>query len=606
MYNDEEGGMAKAQLLKIENYAKKLNDMIHPDDELEAWVQSKLSVVAAYMGDIKHYLDYELQKFGEGGSVDKDLEMYEIEFTWDKSDDDDFDSRTVKIWANSIEEAQKLAKDKFSPYYKGFKITEVEKEENDEEDMVVEIVVVYKDLEKDGGHKHTERYLVRAEGVEEAKNIATEMWEEAWVLSDLSIFEVLTDEEYRSKYLSRRDNFGKGGKVKKKWIQDALSSGNKGALRKTAKRKKLITGDEPLSMSDLKKLQKMGGKTAKRAYLAETLRSFDRGGGIGDIAIREQGSTFEEDYKEAREWIGEEKWNNMNLDERKEATYMLKAKGYIGYPDWYEDVETISAMQYAKGGGVDRYNLSFNYNPSVFKTEDAKAIVKKYTSDWSHDNDLDEVSFYVQGLSKEKVEELSRELKMEDVYNIEYELSRYKYAKGGGVSQYKKFGEDNIKLRNFDLGKLDRFEEMQYNNFVKTLTKAEALQILINNVEGDYSQLSPSLSKIAEEQYPSEEFETEYARRLFLLRSNINPTSQLAKGGKVGLSKNDIEILGVPRSKISEKEWQSILRMAKYQDGATFILKDEKGLDVVPQTEYEWYIKEKYDSEFDSRIHPRK
>lgn len=63
--DDYEGQMAKAQLMKIENYAKKLNDMIHDQDELEAWVQAKLSVVAAYMGDIKHYLDYELEKAGE-------------------------------------------------------------------------------------------------------------------------------------------------------------------------------------------------------------------------------------------------------------------------------------------------------------------------------------------------------------------------------------------------------------------------------------------------------------------------------------------------------------------------------------------------------------
>ena len=62
-YQDYEGDMAKSQLMKIENYARKLNEMIHPDDELEAWVQSKLSVVAAYMGDIKHYLDYELKYF---------------------------------------------------------------------------------------------------------------------------------------------------------------------------------------------------------------------------------------------------------------------------------------------------------------------------------------------------------------------------------------------------------------------------------------------------------------------------------------------------------------------------------------------------------------
>lgn len=64
---DYEGDMAKAQLQKIEKYAKHLNEMIHPEDELEAWVQAKLSVIAAYIGDIKHYLEYELQESGEMG-----------------------------------------------------------------------------------------------------------------------------------------------------------------------------------------------------------------------------------------------------------------------------------------------------------------------------------------------------------------------------------------------------------------------------------------------------------------------------------------------------------------------------------------------------------
>jgi hypothetical protein len=73
---DYDGDMAKAQLQKIETYAAKLNEMIHPQDELEAWVQAKLSVVAAYMGDVKHYLDYELQKIGEGEVEEKEEKEY--------------------------------------------------------------------------------------------------------------------------------------------------------------------------------------------------------------------------------------------------------------------------------------------------------------------------------------------------------------------------------------------------------------------------------------------------------------------------------------------------------------------------------------------------
>ena len=101
---------------------------------------------------------------------------------------------------------------------------------------------------------------------------------------------VMVDEKYgdeikwanTSSTDDEEEEYAKGGKVKsKKWIQDALSGGkNKGALRRTAAKKGLLRGDENLSKTDLKKLQKMGGTTAKRAHLAETLRKFDEGGDV--------------------------------------------------------------------------------------------------------------------------------------------------------------------------------------------------------------------------------------------------------------------------------------------------------------------------------------
>jgi len=78
-------------------------------------------------------------------------------------------------------------------------------------------------------------------------------------------------------------HFEKGGSVKSKyWIKKALSGNKyKGALRKKAMKEGLLRNDnEKLSMTDLNKLQKMGGKTAKRAYFAKTLRSFDNDGDV--------------------------------------------------------------------------------------------------------------------------------------------------------------------------------------------------------------------------------------------------------------------------------------------------------------------------------------
>jgi hypothetical protein len=75
--------------------------------------------------------------------------------------------------------------------------------------------------------------------------------------------------------------------TKNKWIQDAIK--HRGALRKTATKEGLIKGDEKLSMSDLNKLEKEGGKTAKQASLAKTLRSFADGGVIASNIIMQLG-----------------------------------------------------------------------------------------------------------------------------------------------------------------------------------------------------------------------------------------------------------------------------------------------------------------------------
>lgn len=56
----------------------------------------------------------------------------------------------------------------------------------------------------------------------------------------------------------------------------------------------------------------------------------------------------------------------------------------------------------------------------------------------------------------------------------------------------------NRALKNFDVNLLDSFEFMQYSEYIQTMSKEEALQILINNVENDFSQLSEALQELAE------------------------------------------------------------------------------------------------------------
>lgn len=140
-YNDPAGDMAKAQLQKIEMYAAKLNEMIHPDDELESWVQSKLARVSTDMGDVKHYLDYELKKMGHGGQTDEGINLFHVAFKYEEEgegEDDDKDIvRIVQVYACCKDEAEKIASEKYGPYYDDFEIVEIDNKGWDEEDELL-------------------------------------------------------------------------------------------------------------------------------------------------------------------------------------------------------------------------------------------------------------------------------------------------------------------------------------------------------------------------------------------------------------------------------------------------------------------------------------
>jgi predicted transcriptional regulator len=54
---DHEGEMAKSQMLKTMKYAADIMNMIDDTTELPAWVQSKLTKIADYIGAVKHYME---------------------------------------------------------------------------------------------------------------------------------------------------------------------------------------------------------------------------------------------------------------------------------------------------------------------------------------------------------------------------------------------------------------------------------------------------------------------------------------------------------------------------------------------------------------------
>lgn len=66
--SDKEGKYVKIQLKAICEYATKLKEMIRPDDELPAWVQSKLAVIKSDIDEVYHYLDAIADEQGETDS----------------------------------------------------------------------------------------------------------------------------------------------------------------------------------------------------------------------------------------------------------------------------------------------------------------------------------------------------------------------------------------------------------------------------------------------------------------------------------------------------------------------------------------------------------
>ena len=59
--HDLEGDMAKDQLKKIAKYALGLYAVLEDNQELESWVQAKITLADDYVSKVKHYLENELQ-----------------------------------------------------------------------------------------------------------------------------------------------------------------------------------------------------------------------------------------------------------------------------------------------------------------------------------------------------------------------------------------------------------------------------------------------------------------------------------------------------------------------------------------------------------------
>ncbi len=92
-HEDHEGSMAKRQMFKTAEYATIIFDMLDDNEELPAWIQSKLTKVADYIGVVKHYLEYD-HVMGE--KLDKDADAGDYVKDFQDSDAPQFKGKSKK------------------------------------------------------------------------------------------------------------------------------------------------------------------------------------------------------------------------------------------------------------------------------------------------------------------------------------------------------------------------------------------------------------------------------------------------------------------------------------------------------------------------------
>ena len=77
--DDLEGEMAKNQLINIAKYAIAMAKGLDDNQELESWVQSKITLAQDYVSKVKHYLETELQVDFQDPDIDSLLKKEENE-----------------------------------------------------------------------------------------------------------------------------------------------------------------------------------------------------------------------------------------------------------------------------------------------------------------------------------------------------------------------------------------------------------------------------------------------------------------------------------------------------------------------------------------------
>lgn len=172
-----------------------------------------------------------------------------------------------------------------------------------------------------------------------------------------------------------------------------------------------------------------------------------------------------------------------------EIRYKLKGNNFGQQIESGQKFKSLISKTFENQSGENIYPENF-IKEIAYTGKIVKSDGSNYLKDYSYKGTLTKFQF----LDNKDFLESLKYLDRPSIKSLKFEQGGVMMAHGGNI---------DMELADFDLDNLDDFETFQFNHFLSSLGKAGALQVLINNVEGDYSQLSPELAELAEMQMGS-------------------------------------------------------------------------------------------------------
>ena len=195
--DNHEAAMARADLYKLANYSMKLFKMIQEGQELEGWVQAKITKSADYIASVYHFMEYEMKSSEYGGALEN-AEMYSesVRRAFEqKLLEAKAQAKKVKEKSDKMDEGfddlEKYLKDKNGPKPSGSggvkkgsryggskqKADDVEKDDEDEKPTKSKKVKEaakpdYLDFDKDGNKKEPMKKALKDKKVKEDTRLA--------------------------------------------------------------------------------------------------------------------------------------------------------------------------------------------------------------------------------------------------------------------------------------------------------------------------------------------------------------------------------------------------------------------------------------------------